>query len=283
MSTWNPFPFDAAAYIYAGASLQENWNSLHLGDCEAYPDADLVEAAAGNNMEILPDDFDGDYEALAALLRKAWRHYHCGEFLQAVETADQCGLLGHAAANKATGVYASYLETDEDDKRSLFHTAVVRAEAAIDALPQDANAHYFYAFNLGRYSQSISISKALKQGLAGKVIRSLDKTLQLQPQHAEAHTAIGLYHAELIDKVGKLIASMTYGASADTAIKNFLAALEITPAAPIAHIEYGNGLYMLFADKRLDDVTDAYIAASEQTAHDAMEKLDIELARSELE
>ena len=95
---------------------------------------------------------------------------------------------------------------------------------------------------------------------------------------------IGDTHAkEIIDKVGKLIGSMTYGASAETALGHFQMALSITPQAPIAHIEYGNGLYMLYADKRLDEVTDAYIAAAEMPAHDAMEKLDIDFAHSELE
>ena len=283
MSDWNPFPFDAASYIYAGASLKENWIDLHLGDCEPYPEADIVEIAADGNEAAVPADFDGDFEALAARLRKAWRHYHCGEFKQAVETADQCGLLGHAAANKATGVYAGALETDEYTKQSYFQKAIERAESAIDALPDDANAHYFHAFNLGRYSQSISIGKALKQGLAGKVLNSLKTCLRLQPRHAEAHTAMGMYHCEIIDKVGKLIGSMTYGASADTALEHFQTALSITPQAPIAHIEYGNGLYMLYSDKRLDEVTDAYIAASELTPVDAMQKLDIELALAELE
>ena len=165
----------------------------------------------------------------------------------------------------------------------MFQAGITRAESAIDALPGDANAHYFHAFNLGRYSQSISITKALKQGLAGKVLNSLQVTLKIQPQHAEAHTAVGLYHSEIINKVGKLIGSMTYGASADTALEHFQTALSLTPEAPIAHIEYGNGLYMLYSDRRLDDVTDAYIAASELTPNDAMEKLDIELALSELE
>ena len=283
MPNWTPFPFDAAGYIYAGASLKENWNDLHLGDCEPYPDVDVVAVAASENADALPDDFDGDCEALAALIRKAWRHYHCGEFMLAVETADQCGLLGHSVANKATGVYASYLEDDEQVKQSLYQRAIERAESAMEALPGDPNAYYFHAFNLGRYSQSISIGKALKQGLAGKVLNSLKTTIQLQPRHAEAYTALGLYHAEIIDKVGKLIGSMTYGASAETALGHFQAALSITPQAPIAHIEYGNGLYMLYADKRLDEVTDAYIAASEMTARYAMEKLDIDFAHSELE
>jgi tetratricopeptide (TPR) repeat protein len=149
--------------------------------------------------------------------------------------------------------------------------------------PDDPNAHYFHAFNLGRYSQSISIVKALKQGAGGKVLASLRKTLRLQPDHAEAHTALGMYHAEIIDKVGKLIAKMTYGASEGEAIEHFETALELTPSAPIAHIEYGNGLYLLFGDDRLDEVTDLYVNASEFVPRDAMEKLDVESALAELE
>ena len=107
--------------------------------------------------------------------------------------------------------------------------------------------------------------------------------LELEPGHAEAHTASGMYHAEIIDKVGKMLGKMTYGASAAKALKHFDAALELTPDSPIAHIEYGNGLYLLYEDDRIDDVTDLFVTASELKPNDAMEKLDIEAALAELE
>jgi hypothetical protein len=64
---------------------------------------------------------------------------------------------------------------------------------------------------------------------------------------------------------------------------HFDRALELTPGSPIAHIEYGNGLYLLFDDDRLDEVTDLYVKATELQPADAMEKLDIEAALAELE
>ncbi len=41
---------------------------------------------------------------------------------------------------------------------------------------------------------------------------ALEKTIKLQPRHADAHIALAAFHAEVIDKVGSLIGGMTYGA-----------------------------------------------------------------------
>lgn len=257
MGTWTKFPHDNKAFAYAGSALKKAWKNLHAGDCEPWP-ADEA-------------------------MQDAWRAFHHGDFQQAVTLADRIGIRAHAVANKATGIYATYLEQDERRQIDCYKSAIARAERAIEALPEDPNSHYFHAFNLGRYSQSISVVKALKQGVGGRIHASLSRTLELQPKHAEAHTAMGMYHAEIIDKVGKLIGSMTYGASEARAIEHFETALELTPQSPIACIEYGNGLYLLYGDARLDDVTELYVRASEIQPRDAMERLDVESALAELE
>ena len=283
MTKWNKFAHDNSAFLFEGDSLEDAWPDLHRGDCVEFPDADWVEQTLEQAPGAAPDSFDGDYSALADTIQDAWRCYHRGDFQQATVLASQCGHLAHAPANKAAGIYATYLEPDESKAQACFLSAVERAEAAIELLPDDPNSHYFHAFNLGRYSQSISIVKALSQGIGGKIHTSLQNTLELQPEHAEAHTALGMYHAEIINKIGKLIGKMTYGASADKALEHFERALELTPDSPIAHIEYGNGLYLLFEDNRLDEVTDLYVKATELQPVDAMEKLDIEAALAELE
>jgi tetratricopeptide (TPR) repeat protein len=257
MHKWNDFPYTNNEYAYEGSALEAAWEDLHLGDKEPFPEQEE--------------------------LQEAWRCFHRGEFQQAVDIADAFGLAGHAVANKATGIYATYLEDNSRRQVACFKSAIERAEQAIDAFPGDPNSHYFHAFNLGRYSQSISVIKALKQGVGGKIFTSLKRTLELEPEHAEAHTAMGMYHAEIIDKVGKLIGGMTYNASEKESIKHFERSLAITPRAPIAQIEYGNGLYLLFGDDRIDEVSDLYVKASETTALDAMERLDIEAALAELE
>ncbi len=257
MHKWKTFPYDNSELRYPGGKLKAAWAELHRGDTEPFPkDKDLQEA---------------------------WRCFHRGDFQEAVELADDYGLAGHAVANKATGIYATYLETDPGRQKACFQAAIARGEQAIDEFPDDANSHYFHAFNLGRYSQSISIVKALKQGVGGKILKSLQNALELQPLHAEAHTALAMYHAEIIDKVGKLIGGMTYGASEARALEHFKRSLDLTPRAPIAHIEYGNGLYLLYGDRKIDEVSELYVKASEIEPLDAMERLDVEAALAELE
>jgi len=283
MTQWNSFPHDNTAFLFEGDALLEAWPDLHWGDCVIFPDTDWVQQCLDETPDAAPGSFDGDVAALAAMIQDAWRCFHAGDFQKATGLAGQCGHLGHAAANKATGIYATYLEPDEAAQQACYLAAVTRAETAIQVLPDDPNSYYFHAFNLGRYSQSISVIRALGEGIGGKIQTSLQNTLELEPDHAEAHTAMGMYHAEIINKIGKMVGKVTYGASTAKALQHFDRALELTPNAPIAHIEYGNGLYLLFGDDRLDEVTDLYVKATGLQPVDAMEKLDIEAALAELE
>jgi tetratricopeptide (TPR) repeat protein len=283
MAKWNKFPYDNSAYLFEGDSLYAAWADLHGGDCVEYPDADWVAQTLEQAPDAAPESYDGDVISLSETIQDAWRCYHAGDFQKAVELSEQCGLIAHAVANKATGIYATYLEPDETAARACFLSAVERAEAAMDILPDDPNSYYFHAFNLGRYSQSISIVKALSQGIGGKIQSSLESAIDLQAAHADANIALGAYYAEVIDKVGKMLGKLTYGATPGKSVKHFKRALELSPEAPIAHIEYGNGLYLLFGDDELDEVTDLYIKATEIQPVDAMAKLDIEAALAEME
>jgi hypothetical protein len=64
--------------------------------------------------------------------------------------------------------------------------------------------------------------------------------MELAPKHAEAHTALALYHAEIIGKIGAMIGGLTYGAKASEAESHIKTALKLTPDSPIAHVEHAN-------------------------------------------
>ena len=168
-------------------------------------------------------------------------------------------------------------------KLELLEEAADLAEERRRKAPKDANAHYLYAFALGRYSQGISVAKALAQGYGGKIKDALTTALKLDAKHADAHTAYGAYQAEVIDKVGGIVAGVTYGAKKDSAIEHYETAMKLFPESAIARIEYGNGLIHLFGKGKIAEATKLYEAAAGMKPVDAMERLDVELAKSELE
>ncbi|QIL20536.1 hypothetical protein [Thermomonas sp. HDW16] len=279
-SNWAAFPHDAKAYAYADDALKKAWPKLHAGDCEPFPDAKRAAAllkAAGKAAPKL------DADALAEALQDAWRAFHHGDFKAAFDAGEKLGPIGASVAVKAIGIHTTYLVDDEAEQLKRYEQAGKLAEAAIKALPDEANCHYRHAFALGRYSQGLSIGKALKMGIAGKVRASLDATLKLEPKHAEAHTALALYHAEIINKIGAMIGGLTYGAKAAEAEKHIKEALKLTPASPIAHVEHGNVLLLLDENKNEDAAAAAYEKAAKCKPLDAMEALDATYAREQLE
>jgi tetratricopeptide (TPR) repeat protein len=275
---WAAFAHPDKAYDYAGDKLAKAWAKLHAGDQEPFPDDEHVAALLKASPKL-----GKDAGAVAAQLQDAWRAFHRGDFQQAYEQGVALKAIGASVAVKAGGIHATYLVDDAKARVARYEELVRLADEALAALPGEANSHYRRAFAIGRLSQAISITQALAQGLAGKVREALDRTLDLAPRHAEAHTAFGLYHAEIVGKVGGMLAKLTYGANAAAAEKHLKQALKLTPDSPIAWIEYGNGLLLLHGDKREDEVAEAWDKAARLKPRDAMEALDAAWAREQLE
>jgi len=256
MAKWTAFPYDNAEYTYDAATLKKKWARLHAGDAEPLPKDDKVLGA--------------------------WALFHAGEFQKACEAGLKAGGAGSTVANKAQAVYANYLEKSEKTKLAMFLEVSERAEAQTEAEPKNANAFYFLAYALGRYSQGISVAKALTQGLGTKVKGALETAIKLQPKHADAHIALGAFHAEVIDKVGKLL-GRTQGADTATGLAMYKEALKLNPTSAIAMVEYANGLVMLEGEKKMKEAEKLYADAAACTPMDAMERLDVEMAKEELE
>ena len=256
MAQWNSCPF-ALAHHYDTAGLHKAWAQLHAGDSLSWPSDPAVQSA--------------------------WVLFHNGQFQQASEAGLLAGSAGQTVANKATSVYANYLETGEKERLDLYWQVAQRAGAQAEAEPDNANAWYWQANALGRYSQGISVAKALAQGLGNKIKTALERTIALAPRHAEARAVLGAFHAEIIDKVGPLIGGMTYGAKKNVGLQLFEEALRINPRSVLARVEYARALVMLEGEKRLPQATALYRQAAQSAPLDAAEQLDVALARTELQ
>jgi tetratricopeptide (TPR) repeat protein len=255
MDAWTTYPHPGE-FEFDAVSIKKNWGHLHASDKEPLPEHPRVLAA--------------------------WAQYHNGEFRKAFDAGLKSGAPGLCVANKAACIYANYVEPSEKARQNLYLGVADRAAAQAKIHPEIASTHYWQAYALGRYSQSISVAKALAQGIGSKIKDALETTIQLEPRHAEALLALGLFHAEVIDKVGVLIGSMTYGAKKDISLKLFQQALLLTPKAPNAMMEYANALVMLEGDKRADEATQLYKKAAAIQPMDAKERLEVDLAQAAL-
>lgn len=254
MSQWHPY--QGVAFDLAGGMLEQRWPSMHAGNLEPYPAEPQVQ--------------------------EAWRAYHEGRFEDAVNLGRAHGGLGLVPAAFAATIYAHYLEPDEDQKVAIFETAMDLAERATEACPDNANGFYMRAVSLGRYSQFVSIVDALAKGLGPKIRDAAQRCIELQPRHAEGHVTLAGWHAEIVDKVGGMLAGLSFGAKKDLAEEHFDQALALAPDSPVPYIEKANGILLMYGESSRDEAMQLLQKAVTLEPADAMQSLDIAKARKTL-
>ena len=252
---WTSTSF-TSAYPFDVGSVVRHWRRLHACDAEPLPTHDAV--------------------------LEAWALFHRGDFRGAFESGLSLGSAGTTVAIKASCIYANYLEPTEKVRLALFLEAAERARTQAAQEPLNPAAWYWQAYALGRYSQGVSVARAMAEGLGQRIRHALEKTIELQPLHGDAHIALGAFHAEVIDKVGPLIGRMTYGARKDVGLAMYRKALELNPDSAMARLEYARGLIMLEGNPDNPAATRLYQQAASIEPMDAKEMLDRDLALAEL-
>jgi len=256
MADWKPFPSAGHTPLDADR-LKALWSRLHRGDAEPWPEESAVV--------------------------QAWVLFHNGEFQRAAEAGLALGDAGMNVANKATCIYANYLEARALARETLLLEAAVRAEALQHRQADHIGAWYWQAYALGRYSQGISVAKALTQGLGARVKHALETVIARCPHHADAHLALAAFHAEVIDKVGGMVGGMTYGANKATGLALYQKAMALNPDSVVTLTEYANGLVMLEGPDALPEANRLLDRAASIEPQDAMERLYVATARVALD
>ena len=280
MPQWKPFPYGDRAYRYAGDALEAAWPRLHRSDHEPFPSIQAVEVRLHCSTG-LPHTGQSS-RRIAESLREAWRSFHAGDFAAAVEQGLSAGPIGQVVAGRAAITYAMYLEPELEARLDILQDVVLRGEAVCRMAPEWPNAWYVHALALGRYAQGVSVMKSLASGMGTKVRQSLEHVLAREPQHADAHVALGLFQAELINKLGSVAAGLTHGARKETAIGHFDTAIQLVPESAIARIEYANALGLMCGRTSAGDAARLIEQAAACPAVDARQRLEVELARSEM-
>lgn len=246
MAAWTPCPDSCQSQFVAG-SLQQHWARLHSGDGELWPDDPA--------------------------LQEGWRLYHEGAFEAAAKAGLALSDAGLPLAFKASCMHAVYVETQDPVRFMRLLDIAERAGRHKTQAPGCAATHYWQGYALGRYSQGVSVAKALARGLGRQVREALQSALRLAPAHVDAHLALARFHAETIDQVGELIGGMVHGARKDHGLQLYEAALALAPDSLIALSEAAEGLLMLGGEAEQARAADLLERAQRVAPLDAMEKL----------
>lgn len=212
-------------------------------------------------------------EARAQTLEEARTAYTEGRFLEAAEIGEALATSdGYALATESIAIYGYYL-AEEEEKQGLYERAMGLAEMAVEADPGNAEAHYQSAHALGRYSQTIGAMTALRRGYGGQIRDLLEATLDRDSLYAEAHLALGGWHADIVDRAGRMMARITYGANRGDATMHFERAMELMPDSRIVLLEYALRLPLLKGREGRELQREMMRRASELPLGDAFDRL----------
>ena len=98
------------------------------------------------------------------------------------------------------------------------------------ALAANPEAHFQSAHAMGRDAQIVSVMEALNNGYARKVRAAIEEALRLKPQMAGAHLSLATWNAEVVSKMGRVVANLTFRASRRAALEHYQRALEQSAA-----------------------------------------------------
>lgn len=250
-SDWVEFEH-AERFELSREALKAQWSALHKRDLEPFPDTARILAVADDLGES-PDD----PQAIARAMQDAWRAYHAGRFHASYRMAKAQGPYGYYLTQRSWIAYTATL-APEDQEMALIEAAVER----LDKAPQTPsrvriNDYWVQGLILGQYSRRLSSSKARAEDIPERVARIVDWTLSHAPKHAQAHINRGSYHAEIIDRVGWMLAKLTYGANAEKAVEAYRRGLGLAPRMAVGYGEAAMGLHKIDAAE-YRDLIEAY-------------------------
>jgi len=256
MTSWPFFPFDATPYLCSAPSLVARWQRLHLGDGLPWPE-DVGEQAA-------------------------WALYHSGAFEPAYQAGLALGPRGWVLASQAQLVQAIYLEPHEAQRQDLLHDVVGRCAQLIAQGEQLASAHGLRGQALLFYGQALCLNRPQAHELGLQIRLSLTTALRLRPAYAQAHIALATHYIDALDRQGHLLAKLD-GADGVTVLKLLRQALALYPESVLARLELARALLVLDGSRRQTEADQLHQQAAQCHSVDAVEHLDVERARAELE
>ena len=195
------------------------------------------------------------------------RFVEAGGLGEALETAE-----GYVLAANSLAIHGYYFAA-EDEQPELFARAIRAADEAIRLDPDNPESHFQSAHAIGREAQTVGVVEALNRGYARRTREAAEEALRLDPEMAEAHLTLGSWHAEIVNKMGGLVARVTYRATRRNALDYYENALELAPDEIAVYLEYANGLMLLGRNRNREQARELLLRGIEISPSDAYDRI----------
>ena len=208
--------------------------------------------------------------------------YADGRFVEAAELGEALGTSeGFALAAESLAIHGYYIAA-ENEQPELFARAIRDAEEAIRLDPDSPEAHFQSAHAIGREAQTVSVMEALNRGYARRTREAAEEALRLDPEMAEAHLTLASWHAEIVNKMGGLVARVTYRATRRNALDYYEKALELAPDEKTVYLEYSNGLLLLGRNRNREQARELLSRGLQIPPRDAYDRIIHDLTAERL-
>lgn len=244
-----PEPLDLS-----GPNLERAWLKLHRGDRARFP----------------PDD----------KAQGAWRAFHEGDFERAVAlgvthrdgaAAAACALLAQVRFRHGHAL-----------RRLLWLRRALRLARTVQDTG-DAAGFYLEGRALLYGLDESWLPQLLGWRRRLQARRALEEALRREPRHADAHVALGVWHAGAIDAWGEALAGRFLGASRSVGLGHFRTGTRLDPDSASNRIDAAEGLVALSGKERLIDAERLYAEAAAAPGRDAVQSFAMLEAQALLE
>ena len=159
--------------------------------------------------------------------------------------------------SRTISIYTNFFKKGDEAKESYLKAYNISKKALL-INENNTLAYTEAAHALGRYGQEIGIMSAITEGIATRVKKYLDKALDLDNNNIIANLSKGLWHAEIVNQAGDVLARGVYGAKSETARMYFskVINLDSNDIAVLYELSYG---YLLLGENKDLEISKAYI------------------------
>ena len=163
--------------------------------------------------------------------------------------------------SRTISIYTNFFKKGKEAKENYLKAYNI-SKKAILINENNTLAYTEAAHALGRYGQEIGIMTAITKGIATRVKIYLDKALDLDDNNIIANLSKGLWHAEIVNQAGQVLARGMYGAKSETARMHFNKVINLNSnnnsddIAILYELSYG---YLLLGEKKDLETSKAYI------------------------